>query len=86
MNIPQKPIEDDETERLIRAMLDALRFLTIEAPPGGKYGNAMRIREATETLSIPLSNYKTAIDDMHARDAEEYRKFEASMAHRPSVN
>jgi hypothetical protein len=76
VKIPQKDIRDDDMETLVRAMSEALRFLTIEAPGGARYQNKMRVENATEVLSIALSPYKVAIEDLHERDAVEARKFD----------
>lgn len=66
--IPQKLIQSAEMERLVRAMADALNFLTAKVDKPARIQNALRVEEASSVLGIALMPYHAELVRLHAQD------------------
>ena len=80
--IPQKTIQSPEMERLVRAMAEAMNFLTAKVDKPARIQNALRVEEASTVLGIALMPYCAELDRLHEQDRKEYEDFERRLKFR----
>lgn len=77
--VPQLTIQSPEMERLVRAMGEAMHFLTVKVDKPARIQNAQRIEDASCVLGVALFPYCAELDRLHHEDQKEADEFERRM-------